>query len=159
MQELIKLFSTLSYKALCTLRIELFLWKKKPTKSSLNSAFLPLIIKLTKERQCFLCDGKFSYSFLSLKYLHYFFKFFVPLFLMCSPSWTLLPLPSPYHPSGSSQCTSPKHPASCIEPGLASRFIHDILSISISTSGNIRDILQCIFVSITSSGILWSFLS
>ena len=34
--------------------------------------------------------------------------------------------PSPYHPSGSSQCTSPKHPVSCIEPGLATRFIHDI---------------------------------
>ena len=43
-----------------------------------------------------------------------------------SPSLTLLPLPSPYHPSGSSQCTSPKHPVSCIEPGLATRFIHDI---------------------------------
>ena len=26
---------------------------------------------------------------------------------MCSPSWTLLPPHSPYHPSGSSQCTSP----------------------------------------------------
>ena len=25
---------------------------------------------------------------------------------MCSPSWPLLPPPSPYHPSGSSQCTS-----------------------------------------------------
>ena len=34
----------------------------------------------------------------------------------CSPSWTLLPPPSPYHLSGSSQCTSPKHPVSCIEP-------------------------------------------
>ena len=34
---------------------------------------------------------------------------------MCSPSWTLLPPPSPYHPSGSSQCTSPKHPVSCID--------------------------------------------
>ena len=31
---------------------------------------------------------------------------------MCSPSWTPLPPPSPHHPSGSSQCTSPKHPAS-----------------------------------------------
>ena len=38
----------------------------------------------------------------------------------------LNPPPSPYHPSGSSQCTSPKHPASCIEPGLATRLIHDI---------------------------------
>ena len=53
---------------------------------------------------------------------------------MCSPSWTLLPLPSPYHPSGSSQCTSPKNPVSCIEPGLASRFIHDILHVSVPFS-------------------------
>ena len=49
---------------------------------------------------------------------------------MCSPSWTLLPPPSPYRPSGSSQCTSPKHPVSCIEPGLATRFIHDIIHVS-----------------------------
>ena len=28
-----------------------------------------------------------------------------------------LPPPYPYHPSGSSQCTSPKHPVSCIKPG------------------------------------------
>ena len=41
-----------------------------------------------------------------------------PQVYMCSPSWTLLPHPSPYHPSGSSQCTSPKHPVSCIEPEL-----------------------------------------
>ena len=53
---------------------------------------------------------------------------------MCSPSWTLLPPPSPYHPSGSSQCTSPKHPALCIEPGLATRFIHDILHVSMPFS-------------------------
>ena len=38
-----------------------------------------------------------------------------------------LPLPSPCHPSGSSQCTSPEHPVSCIEPGLAIRFIYDIV--------------------------------
>ena len=31
-----------------------------------------------------------------------------PQVYMCSPSWTLIPPPSPYHPSGSSQCTSPK---------------------------------------------------
>ena len=39
-----------------------------------------------------------------------------PQVYMCSPSWPLLPPPSPYHPSGSSQCTSPKHPVSCIGP-------------------------------------------
>ena len=33
-----------------------------------------------------------------------------PQVYTCSPSWTLLPPPFPYHPSGSSQCTSPKHP-------------------------------------------------
>ena len=39
---------------------------------------------------------------------------------------SLLPPPSPYHPSGSSQCTSPKHPVSCIEPGPAYCFIYYI---------------------------------
>ena len=38
-----------------------------------------------------------------------------PQVYMCSPSWTLLPAPSPYHPSGSSQCTSPKHPVDAFE--------------------------------------------
>ena len=46
----------------------------------------------------------------------------------------LNPPPSPYHPSGSSQCISPKHPVSCIEPGLASRFIYDIIHISMPFS-------------------------
>ena len=57
-----------------------------------------------------------------------------PQVYMCSPSWTLLPPPSPYHPSGSSQCTSPKHPVSCIEPGLATCFIHDILHVAMPFS-------------------------
>ena len=54
-----------------------------------------------------------------------------PQVYMCSPSWTLLPPPSPYYPSGAAQCTSPKHPVLCIEPGLATRFIHDILHVSL----------------------------
>ena len=33
-----------------------------------------------------------------------------PQVYTCSPSWTLLPSPSLYHPSESSQCTTPKHP-------------------------------------------------
>ena len=71
---------------------------------------------------------------------HFSFSFFLKLY-MCSPSWTLLPPPSPYHPSGSSQCTSPKHPALCIEPGLASHFIHDISHVCIDMlhfSGNLN---------------------
>jgi len=53
---------------------------------------------------------------------------------MCSPSWTPLPPPSPYHPSGSSQCTSPEHPVSCIEPGLAIRFTYDNVHVSMPFS-------------------------
>ena len=45
-----------------------------------------------------------------------------------------LPPPSPYHPSGSSQCTSPKHPVSCIEPGLAIHFTYDIIHVSMPFS-------------------------
>ena len=46
----------------------------------------------------------------------------------------LNPPPSPYHPSGSSQCTSPKHPVSCIKPGLVTRFIYDIIHVSMPFS-------------------------
>ena len=45
------------------------------------------------------------------------------------PSWSPLPPPSPYHPSVSSQCTSPKHPVSCIEPGLVIHFLYDIIHV------------------------------
>ena len=58
----------------------------------------------------------------------------LPQVYTCSPSWTPLPFPSPYHPSGSSQCTSPKHPVSCIEPGLVIRFIFDIIHVSMPFS-------------------------
>ena len=57
-----------------------------------------------------------------------------PWVYTCSPSWTPLPPPSPYHPSGSSQCTSPEHPVSCIEPGLEIRFIYDIIHVSMPFS-------------------------
>ena len=46
----------------------------------------------------------------------------------------LNPPPSPHHSSRSSQCTSPKHPVSCIEPGLATLFIHDITHVSMPFS-------------------------
>ena len=57
-----------------------------------------------------------------------------PRVYTCSPSWMPLPPPSLYHPSGSSQCTSPKHPVSCIESGLAICFIYDIIHVSIPFS-------------------------
>ena len=42
--------------------------------------------------------------------------------------------PSPYHPSGSSQCTSTEHPVSCIEPGLAICFTYDNIHVSMPFS-------------------------
>jgi len=58
----------------------------------------------------------------------------LPWVYMCSPSWTPLPPPSPYHPSGSSQCTSPEQPVSCIKPGLAICFTYDNLHVSMPFS-------------------------
>ena len=46
----------------------------------------------------------------------------------------LNPPPTSNHPSGSSQCTSPEHPVSCIEPGLAIRFTYDIIHVSMPFS-------------------------
>ena len=58
----------------------------------------------------------------------------LPRVYTCSPSWSPLPPPSPSQPSGSSQCTSPEHPVSCIEPGLAIRFTYDIIHVSMTFS-------------------------
>ena len=38
--------------------------------------------------------------------------------------------PTPSSPSGSSQCTSPEHPVSCLKPGLAIHFTYDNLHVS-----------------------------
>ena len=57
-----------------------------------------------------------------------------PQVYLCSPSWTPFPPPSSYHPSGSSQCTSPKHPVSFIESGLVIHFIYDNLHVSMPFS-------------------------
>ena len=52
-----------------------------------------------------------------------------PWVYVSSQSWTPLPPLSPYHPSGSPQCTSPKHSVSCIEPGLAIHFTYDMIHV------------------------------
>ena len=54
-----------------------------------------------------------------------------PRVYMCSPFCTSLSPPSPSHPSGSSKCTSPEHPVSCIEPGLVIYFIYDNIHVSV----------------------------
>ena len=53
-----------------------------------------------------------SWKLISLQYCSGFMLYIdmnQPWIYMCSPSWTPLPPPSPSHPSGSSQCTSPEH--------------------------------------------------
>ena len=57
-----------------------------------------------------------------------------PRVYMSSQSWIPLPLPSLYHLSGSSQCTSPKHDVSCIEHRLVIHFLHDIIHVSMPSS-------------------------
>ena len=57
-----------------------------------------------------------------------------PWVYMSSQSWTPLPPPTPYHLSGSSPCTSPKHPVSCIEHRLAICFLHDSIHVSMPFS-------------------------
>jgi len=57
-----------------------------------------------------------------------------PWVYKCSPSWIPLPPPSPSHPSGSSQCTSPKHLVSYIKPGLVIHFTCDNLHVSMPFS-------------------------
>ena len=79
------------------------------------------------EREFFACD-------------FFLFFYFTELYWFCHTSTCIchgytraphpephLPRPSPYHSSGSSRYTSPKVPVSCIEPGLAIRFLYDII--------------------------------
>ena len=58
----------------------------------------------------------------------------LPRVYMSSQSWTPLIPPTPYHLSGSSPCTSPKDPVSCIEHRLAIRFLHDSIQVSMPFS-------------------------
>ena len=53
---------------------------------------------------------------------------------MISLSWTPLPPPTSYHLSGSSPCTSPKHPVSCIKHRLVIHFLHDSIHVSVPFS-------------------------
>ena len=88
---------------------------------------------------------------LPLPHFHAFLFFLINLFILLynivlvlphidlNPPWVTCvshpePPPSPSHPSGSSQCTSPGHPVARIEPGLAIRFTYDNLHVSMPFS-------------------------
>ena len=93
---------------------------------------------------CFMSSFYFFYYFLNFYF--YFILLYntvlvsayidmnLPRVYMSSQTWTPLPPPTPHHPSGSSPCTSPKHPASCIEHRLAIRFLHDSIHVSMPFS-------------------------
>ena len=78
---------------------------------------------------------------ISYFYYYYYFFYFTILYWFCHTSTCIrygrtrvpilnpLPPPSPYHPSGSSQCTNPKLPVSSIERGLAIHFLYDIIQV------------------------------
>ena len=89
----------------------------------------------------FYCFHATSFFFFNLIFLLYntvlvlpYIDMNPPQVYMSSQPWTPLPLPSSYHLSGSSQCTSPKHPVSYIEPRLAIRFLHDSIHVSMPFS-------------------------
>ena len=102
-----------------------------------RTVFIYISILMDKSVQCIL-----FYLFIYLFFNLILFNFTI-LYWFCHISksichrYTCVPHPElssllPPHtiPLGSSQCTSPKHPVSCIEPGLATRFIYDIIHIS-----------------------------
>ena len=80
-------------------------------------------IHLNFDIKCGLPDNACTLYFSKEVFIGIQLLYNVVLVSSCVPNpEPLLPLPSPYHPSGSSQSTSPKHPVSCIEPGLAIHF-------------------------------------
>ena len=83
-----------------------------------------------------------SFYFIFLIFYYYYYFYFTILCWFCHTITCIhhgctrvphpeppLPPPSTYPPSGSSQCTSPKLPVSCIKPGLAIHFLYDIIHI------------------------------
>ena len=106
--------------------------------------------------QCLLFFLPFRFFFFAVPkyYIKNFFFYFTVLYWFCHTSTCIchrcnmfsilntLPSPSPYHPSGSSQCTSPKLPVSCIEPGLVIHFLYDIIHVLMPFSQIIPPVLS-----------------
>ena len=105
-------------------------------KSPLNT---PVQVFLWKNVSCLFVKKHLEEELLvnrEMNWCFFFFKLYIIVLVL--PNIKMNPpqvyMCSPFHPSGSSQCTSPKHPVSCIEPGLATHFIHDILHVSMPFS-------------------------
>ena len=80
-------------------------------------------LNMLQDSQIERLHSGFNRAFFFFFFFNFIFKFYIivlvlpnitmnpPQVYMCSPSWTLLRPPSPYHSSGSSQCTSPRRMA------------------------------------------------
>ena len=93
-----------------------------------------------------MCVVVFSFLFYLFLFFFNFYFYFILLYntvlvlpyidmnppqvYMSSQTSTPLPPPTLYHLSGSSLCTSPKHPVSCIKHRLALLFLHDSIHVS-----------------------------
>ena len=93
-----------------------------------------------------------------------------PRVYMSSQSWTPLSPPTPYHLFGSSPCTSPKHPVSCIKHTLMIHFLHDSIHVSMPfsqiippspspTESKVRPIHLCLFCCLAHRVIITIFLN
>ena len=78
-------------------------------------SYLYLFLVFFKKNLCILIEGYLLYNIVVVFAIHWHESSMV---YMCSPFWTPFPPPSPSHLCGSSQCTSPEHPVSCVDPGL-----------------------------------------
>ena len=67
-----------------------------------------------------------------LFYFILFFNFTILYWFWNISTWICHRYTCAPHPSGSSQCTSPKHPVLRIEPGLATHFVYDIIHVKCS---------------------------
>ena len=75
----------------------------------------------------------FSWRVITLQYCSVFFPYIdmnQPWVYVCPTSWTLLPSPSPSHPSGLSQSTGFQCPVLCIKLGLALYFAYGNIHVS-----------------------------
>ena len=86
-------------------------WSSPPSHQEGSPAHFPYQFELTIQYNIWWCYSFFLFYFIFKLYNIVLvlpnIEMNRPQVYMCSPSWTLLPPPSPYHPSGLSQCTSP----------------------------------------------------
>ena len=100
-----------------------------------------LIITLTSSWICYIYIYIYFYFYFILHYNTVLVLPYIdmnpPRVNMSSQSWAPLPPPTPYHLSGSSPYTNPKHPVSCIKYRLAIHFLHDSIHVSVPFSWTI----------------------